>query len=328
VYNEYAFIRDCLNSLLNCGWSFSDSEIIIADGMSDDGTREILDDFCVKYPYIKVLDNERRQQVYALNDMVLVARGDCIIRCDAHSIYPPGYLSKIHEKLSSSDGLINVGVPVVAVAPDESLVARAIAIVLSSRFGVGISHRTNMPEEGVEVAVDTVLFGAWHRSTFEKVGFFNEDYIRGQDYEHNLRIRKMGGDIVQVGHAPISYYTRTSYFKLLKMMMQYSSVKPKLFFDYGVIPNIRSFVPFAFYAVVASLLFLAPYLAVSLVCFYLIVALVSAVFEVSSRDESIGLVPYIFSGFLVQHFGHAFGVIAGISFLLRGVKSVNWTSSK
>jgi GT2 family glycosyltransferase len=164
-------------------------EVLVADGVSSDGTREIAEAVSREYPVVRVIDNPGRTAPAALNRMIHIARGQYILRFDAHSEMPRDYIRKCVELLEST-GAWNVGGAVRAIPGAGSAAAEAIVIVTTHRFGVGNSRFRIGGKEG---PADTAAFGAYPREVFSRIGLFDERLVRTQDYEFNARIRKAGG---------------------------------------------------------------------------------------------------------------------------------------
>lgn len=205
LYNEEKYIKNCIESLLEQDYPTGNMEWIFIDGYSTDSTRNILKSFQEKFPVlIKILDNPDKTVPFALNIGIRNSIGKYIIRLDAHAKYSYDYISKCVYYLNNTDA-DNVGG--VAHTKSQGFVGESIAIILSSRFGVGNSRfRTN----GSSGYVDTVPFGAFRREVFEKWGDYDERLTRNQDNEMNYRIRKNGGKIYLAEDIHFFYYCRDS----------------------------------------------------------------------------------------------------------------------
>lgn len=166
-------------------------EILAVDGMSTDGTREVLESYAAADVRIRVLDNPGRIVPTALNIGIAHAQGEYIVRIDAHAEYPSDYLLRCLELLRST-GAVNAGGRVVTVPNGEGPWARAVASVTSHPFGVGGSAFRTAERPGF---VDTVPFGTFRRSLFGELGGFDERLTRNQDNEFNSRIIHSGGRI-------------------------------------------------------------------------------------------------------------------------------------
>ena len=88
VYNEVKYIDVCIRSILLQDYSQENLEVLFVDGLSSDGTRDIIKRYSVEYPFIKLLDNPHRIVPFAMNVGIESAVGDIIMRLDAHALYP------------------------------------------------------------------------------------------------------------------------------------------------------------------------------------------------------------------------------------------------
>jgi glycosyltransferase involved in cell wall biosynthesis len=188
-------------------------EILVVDGMSTDGTRQIIQRMAAQNNRIKLLDNPKFIQAAAMNIGIKAARGEYIVRTDAHSVYDPSYIRKCIE-VTERTGAANVGGYWTALPGADTPVARAIVAATSSRFGVGRAlHRIG----GTEQETDHAPFGTFRKDLFEKIGLYDERLVRNEDTELSRRIRKAGGRIVISLEIKISYYERATYRKLWQM---------------------------------------------------------------------------------------------------------------
>ncbi|MCS7312232.1 MAG: glycosyltransferase family 2 protein, partial [Acidobacteria bacterium] len=190
AWNEAAFIGSCLDSIVANDYPKDRLEVFVVDGGSRDSTRAIVEDYAQRHPFIRVLDNPRRIPAAALNVGLRHARGEVIVRMDAHTVYAPDYIRKCVELLNTT-GAANVGG--VQRAVGQGYVAEAIAVALTSPFGVGDARfrYTDRP-----TWTDTVYLGAWRRATLETLGGFNEAWAVNEDYELNYRLRQAGGKVL------------------------------------------------------------------------------------------------------------------------------------
>jgi len=205
--NEEAFIGKCLDSILDSTYSKDKIEIIIIDGMSTDKTRQIISKYQEKYAFINLLDNPQKNTPSALNIGIKASTAKTIIRLDAHTTYSKDYFEKCVKYIDEYEA-DNVGGVIVPSPRVDSLVAKAISVSLSSPFGVGLSRFRLGVTKPTEV--DTVPFGCFRRSLFEKIGFFNEDVPRNEDIDLNHRIKKNGGKIMLFPDIVSYYYPRST----------------------------------------------------------------------------------------------------------------------
>jgi glycosyltransferase involved in cell wall biosynthesis len=184
--DEAAYIGPCLESVATSDLPAEQYEVIVVDGRSRDRSREIVLDKAASFHSLRLLDNPAGYAAAGVNLGIRSARGEYIVRFDAHSECPPQYLRACIEELEQT-GAADVGGPIRASAPDTYL-AQALALTIQHPFGVGNS-RFRLGGSG---DVDTVPFGAFRRELFSRLGYFREDLRTHEDFEFCARIRKAG----------------------------------------------------------------------------------------------------------------------------------------
>jgi len=201
--NEEKFIAECLDGLLAQSYSKEKMEIFVVDGMSVDQTKEIVAHYQKSYPFINLIENEKKVTPVAMNIGINRAKGDCIFFMGAHAEYDVDYVTKCVAALQRY-GADNVGGIMKVVPQNNSLISQAIAYVISSFFGAGNAYyKTKTKKEITEV--DTVFGGCYKKEVFKNIGLFDERLIRNQDLEFNIRLRNHGGKIILVPDI-VSYY--------------------------------------------------------------------------------------------------------------------------
>lgn len=241
--NEEGHIRQFLDSLRNQALEPGDEvEVLVADGLSDDGTREALRLYSEAHPAVRVIDNPGRIVSTGLNAAIAASTGDVIIRMDAHTVYATNYIRECVKTLQQS-GADNVGGPWVANPSGAGPIGKAIAAAFRSRFcaGGGKAH-----DPGYEGEVDTVYLGCWPRSVFERVGLFDPDLVRNQDDEFNFRLRRSGGRIWQSPRIRSTYSPRASIRSLFRQYLQYGFWKVAVIRKHGAIASWRHLAPALF----------------------------------------------------------------------------------
>jgi glycosyltransferase involved in cell wall biosynthesis len=237
--NESAFVRAFLESVRAQRDVPGTLEVLVVDGMSDDGTRTTLAEFQSRGA-ITVLDNPARTVSAALNLGLAASTGDVVVRMDVHTTYADDYIGAAVDLLERS-GADNVGGPWVAAGC--SVRQRAIAAALSSLFGVGTNRGHNAAYEG---EVDTVYLGTWRRRTLVDLGGFDETLVRNQDDELNFRIQLRGGRIWQSPRVRSWYAPRRSLTALFRQYLQYGFWKVPILLKHGRPASWRHVVPAAF----------------------------------------------------------------------------------
>lgn len=315
IYNEENYIGQFLESLLKQDYPKEDLEVLLVDGMSKDKTREIISAYSVKYPWMRLVDNPQQTVPYAMNNGIKNAKGNIIIRLDAHAEYPSNYFSILVKKLNELEGAENVGGVCITLPCNESTMAYAIAECLSNKFGMGNSYfRVGAKETK---SVDTVPFGCFRKSLFDKIGLYDTDMIRNQDDELNGRIIKNGGKIYLLPEVKIKYFSRDKVSKVRKMFYQYGLYKPLGNKKLGSPATLRQFFPFFFVTgllvgLIISLIFpiLWPFY-LGVIVLHLLIGAIEGVMSIkkTGRLGCIMLMPYIF---LNMHVCYGLGYIKGM----------------
>lgn len=205
--NEAHGIDRCLSSVLASAYPGHRLEVIVADGMSQDGTRERLERHAARDKRMRWIDNPGRTTPQALNRALAAANGDLILRLDAHAEIAPDYIARAVENMASS-GADCVGGAMRTVAAGSGVFAGPIRIALSTPFGVGNAHFRTAP--GTLRWVDTVFGACWRREVFERIGCFDERLERSQDIEFSSRLRRAGGRIRMSPEMKIDYYSKAT----------------------------------------------------------------------------------------------------------------------
>ena len=241
--NEERYVAACLDSILATTYPVDRLEVLIVDGMSADRTRSIVAAYAKRHPAVRLIDNPAHITPAGLNAGIRAARGDVIVRMDAHVVYPPDYIAR-SVAAQQETGADNVGPVIVTRPADGHAVARAIAVALSHPFGVGNSHfRIGSRERRW---VDTVPFGCFQRAVFDRVGMFDEELPRNQDDEFNFRLAKHGGHVLLEPGLVAYYYARGSIRQVARMWYQYGYFKPLVARKVGRVMTLRQLVPACF----------------------------------------------------------------------------------
>lgn len=325
VRNEAAFIEQSLGSVIVQDYPAALLEIIVVDGMSDDGTREIIRDLIDRQqlsagagprsrggaPSLMMLDNPSQTVPFALNIALERARGNVIVRVDGHCEIPKDYVSRCVDELIQSRADCAGGViKTVGLTP----AAKYIAVAQSSMFGVGgAAFRTGRTRPGL---TDTLAFGAYRREVFDRLGAFDVELVRNQDDEFNYRLLHSGGKIWLEPSIQAIYYSRASISELWKQYLQYGFWKVRVLQKHPSQMRLRQFAPAAFVALILVSAIVAPfardalYVAFGSVALYLaalLVAAISAARKVGTR--SFAIVPF---AFIALHSGYGLGFLFGL----------------
>jgi len=295
--NEEKFIGRCLDSIIAQDYPKDKLKIFVIDGMSDDKTRKIVRDFSEENSFMKLLENPKKITPCALNIGIKNAKGDIIIRMDAHATYQNDYISKCVKYLQEYN-VDNVGGTMITLSQSNTFIGRSIVKVLTSRFGVGNSDfrtEVSQPKE-----TDTVFGGCYRKEVFEKVGLFNENLARSQDMEFNLRLKRAGGKILLAPDIVTYYYPKSNLkdFFLHNFEDGIWAIYPLKFVKLPL--RLRHYIPLIF--VLTLPLSIWPYILLSL--FFSL--------EIAMKEKDFKLFLVIPVAFAARHFGYGFGSVIGL----------------
>lgn len=200
--NEEKHIARCLDTILANDYPKERMEILVLDGMSEDGTREIVNEYSERYPTVRLVDNPQKHIPAAMNVGIRNARGETVIKMDAHSTYQTDYISKC-VRYQDEYGAENVGGFCKMVPGADTVTAKAIVLGLGHRFGSGNAN----VKVGVDKPTwsDTAAFGCFKKELFERIGMYDEKLLSSSDLDLNQRIRAAGGRILVVPDVVINY---------------------------------------------------------------------------------------------------------------------------
>lgn len=240
VLNEEKYIDGCIASIVKQDYPKEQLEILFIDGLSTDGTREILKKASSQFKWIKIFDNEKKIIPCAMNVGIMAAEGIYIVRMDVHTEYSTDYISKCIEVLKKT-GAENVGGPVVARGKTRK--QRIIAAAYDSPFALGGGKQY---KKGYGGYVDTVFLGCYKKDFAANIGMYDENMERNEDDEFNYRIIKQGGRIYMSPEIRTIYYPRDSMIALAKQYFGYGKGKTKVLHKYGSLARLRQIIPALF----------------------------------------------------------------------------------
>lgn len=235
VLNEERFLKQSVQAILNQNYS-GQLEIILALGPSKDQTNVIAQELA-KDQRIKLVENPSGRTAAALNNAIKNSNFDIIVRLDGHAIVDSNYIKNAVKTLVES-GADNVGG--LMKAEGTNAFEKSVAAAMTSKFGVG-----NAPFHvgGKSGEVDTVYLGTFRKSALERVGYFDESFIRAQDWEMNYRIRKTGGKIWFNPDLVVSYRPRKNLLQLAKQYFDYGQWRKQVTKTYPETVSMRYLAP-------------------------------------------------------------------------------------
>lgn len=314
-FNEAKYIADCITGLLANDLQQEKLEILVVDGQSTDTTRDIVAAF--NNPAVKLIDNPKRKTPFALNLGIANAAYNKILIAGAHASYPENYIARLVDLLKKPE-IDVVGGALETKTKNINEKTKAITFVLSHKFGVG--NATFRLGANHLVEVDTVPFGLYNKSVFEKVGGYNEKLIRNHDMELSSRIKANGFKIWLYPELKCTYYARETFVELMKNNFGNGFWNLKTLKITGKFSSLslRHYIPLLF---VLSLI--VPPLAYPILDWYAVgVSVVSAIMYlllvsfIAVRLQNTKKI-YVVLAFLSLHFSYGFGSLLGIISFIR-----------
>lgn len=309
IRNEARFIENSLKSILAQDYPADRYEVIVADGMSDDGTREILRDLQREYKQIRVIDNPCRIVSTGLNAAIKQALGDIVIRIDGHTLVASDFLRQNVSLLEEHPEAWSVGGPMEHDA--RSHFGKAVVIAMSHPLGVGNARHHFLDYEGY---ADGASFPAIRRWVFNRVGNFDEKLVRNQDDEFNFRMTQAGGKIFISPRVRSKYFVREKLGQLFRQYFQYGFWRIPVVTKHRRPTTIRQIVPLLFYLAVIALAVIGLWTQQALIAIVLPLIYLAALYGVAATFlPQVGFsvawrIPLAIS---VMHLAYALGMLYG-----------------
>lgn len=310
VRNEAGFIADLIGAILKQDYFPDRVEVIVADGQSTDGTREILAAFQAEHPRLIVVENPGRIVSTGLNLAVLRSRGDVIVRIDGHAIVASDFIRENVALLAEHPEAWSVGGPIRHAA--TTTFGKAVGVAMSHPVGVGNALHRYPEYEGY---VEGAQFPAIKRWVFDRIGMFDERLVRNQDDEFNYRIRQAGGQIYVSPRVRYRYFVRERIGQLFTQYFQYGFWRIPVIEKHRRPTTLRQMAPTLLYAAcvvlaLAGLWWREPLLALALPIAYAAGLALAGAATVLANDLRVSLcVPVAIA---TMHAGYALGLGYGI----------------
>ena len=324
-YNEESSIVACVESMLQQDFALDSMELLFVDGNSTDNTRNLLESFAAQYPQIRILNNPHRTAPFAMNIGIREAKGEFIVRIDAHSYFPVNYISSLIQAMRTLPNAANVGGVCRTIPAGPTARCIAISEAMSHPFGVGNS----MFRIGVKKVkkVDTVPFGCFYKSQLEQIGMYDEELTRNQDDELNARIIQQGGYIYLIPTIQIDYIARNSLRKMASMFYQYGMFKPLVNKKLSYPATLRQFMPPLLIAGTIIGIILSVAFPILWIAFFTIYGLYAAVgvvigIKLAIKHKILSLILLMPFCFLLIHWSYGLGYWNGL-FRIAANKSFN-----
>jgi succinoglycan biosynthesis protein ExoA len=319
VRNEGGFIAATLERILSQDYPADRIEILVADGMSEDRTRQIVREYTERFPQVRMIDNPERVTPSGLNAAIVAARGDIICRIDGHCEVAADFVTQNVQLLKEHPEAWVVGGPIVHRGKGRR--GEAAAIAMAHPLGVGMaSHRF----PNFEGYVDTVPFPTFRRWVFELIGDFDTTLVRTEDDEFSYRIMQAGGRMFVSPRVRYVYHVRDRIGNLFRQFFQYSFWRIPVLRKHKKPTTVRQVVPLLFFLAVVALAIAGvwlrqPLIAVALPAVYGAAMLLLAISLIPREGWLVaGMVPV---AVVTMHIAYALGMAYGILAALFGVRA-------
>ena len=317
--NEKTHISECIKSIFSSELPENiEMTVIVVDGMSTDGTRDIINELNSIYSNLVLVDNIQQLTPFAFNIGINYKDFEYLQIVGARHIISIDYIIKSINILIYKKEIWCVGGKLINAYTnyESELISRA----MSTKFGMGIGNFRTLEKSGI---TDTVTSPMYHSSVFERIGLFDEELIRNQDDDFNFRIINAGGKIFFNSEISLKYYVRTSIDKLWRQFFQYGYWKvfvnkkhkslttirqlaPPLFVSYLILVFFFLFLPFEVYLITLIPLFV-----------YFLISIYTAI-KISEKNSQVFV---LIKTFLILHLSYGLGFLSGFShFILLNKK--------
>lgn len=239
--------------------------VVVADGGSGDGTREIVARMAERREGLTLVPNPGRTQAAALNmvalDPALTGSAEVLVRCDAHAAYPVGYARDLARCLAERDAA-SVVVPMDALAEPGACFQRGLAWIADTALGAGGSpHRG-----GARSAwVDHGHHAAFRLAAFRALGGYDTAFRANEDAELDRRLTEAGGRIWLEAGIRIGYFPRRGPRALWRQYWGYGRGRAQTCLKHRVVPRPRQVAPAIHAALLMTGIAVLPWTALGLV---------------------------------------------------------------
>lgn len=310
--NEKDHIEEGVRSILAQDSPEGGFELIVVDGMSNDGTRNILDGLAQEDARLQVIDNPDCFTPHAMNAGIRAANGHFIAIMGAHTNYSNNYIRTCVELFDENPEVWCTGGPIIS--QGKSPFGRAVAAAMSHPIGVGNAKHRFSDFEGY---AEGACFPVFRREVFEKIGLYDENLVRNQDDELNLRMALKGGKVYISPRAKCMYYVREKPMRLFWQYFQYGYYRVSVLRKHKLPASLRQFAPVAFFPLAIMLLmvcWLLPYWWAGFGCLPSLaygLVLISGGCSVAMKEG--GLTGLLFPlAVLIMHLSYALGFLGNL----------------
>ncbi len=305
IRNEKAHLEITLRNLMEQDYPTDRFEILIVDGMSTDGTRELCAHFSKTDSRIRLIDNPKLFVAAAFNMGIRAARGDIVMIVGGHTHVAQNYITESVRVLNDHPEVVGTGGPVHSVA--RTTFGRAVAVAMAHPLGIGNATHRYPNFEGYAFGS---AFPVFRKSLFDEVGYYDESFVRNQDDEFLLRLQMMGLKNYITPKIRSDYFVRETPTQLFRQFVQYGYWRVAVIQKLKRAASLRQFAPSIFVAslILAFVLNIQAFLM--LFGSYGLTLSLAALYH--WRQSSFLTCCYLPIAISLMHFGYAFGFFRGL----------------
>jgi GT2 family glycosyltransferase len=313
--NEENYIGKCVGSLINQDYRKDCYEILVVDGASSDNSRSIVQSLASNQPYVFIVDNLNILTPFAFNFGIRKSKGEIIVILGAHSFVGPDFLKKIAEAFDRVGHDADcIGGRIVREAGTK--VGSAIELARRSLLGGGLSIRNDPTVEECMVQESNIAY-IWRRKVFEKVGLFDERFVKNQDNEFNLRTLSAGFKTLYSPGIVFHYYAPSNFPKLFRQIFGYTSYMPMIILKHRkflysrMAISLIAFLLWSLFLILGTIKVISIFVPLVLLGVYTFI-IMSAAFIVSQRASKLNYWSAVCFAYFTIHIAGALGYLQGI----------------
>lgn len=315
--NEKPYIAECIHAIFNNNVN-SDVElfVFVVDGMSTDGTRDVVLDLKNHYPNLELVDNPIRFTPFAFNLGIKSIKADYYQIVGARHILSDNYLQTALDILEKDRSIWCVGGRIINSYINHT--GEIIANAMSTSFGMGIGNFRTLTKSGFTDTVTSPMYPDW---VFDKIGYFDEVLVRNQDDDFNFRVTNSGGKIYYEHGISLKYYVRGNYNNLYKQFFQYGYWKVYVNKKHKAVTTLRQLVPplFVIYLFLLALTSIFGGLIANVGQGLLGLYILLSIFFSLQIAKSANDFAYTIYTYFIMHFAYGLGYLKGIfHFIFQG----------
>ena len=303
--DDEARIEACLRRALTQDYPAELVEVLVADGMSMDSTREVVLRVAGGDARVRMLDNPQRTRAAALNSILRAARGEIVVPMDPGSEYGRTHVTKCVQALAASPAEHLAIVPRTA---GRTMVERTLSAAQRTKLAFAAGSELARGSEPVPT-----LLGAVRRRVFDRIGMFDPGTKVEEDVELSQRITRSGGAVTVRRDIVVHKSEARSFKDLFGRHYQLGRSRARRSVKERRLTSIRALGPLAILVgagALAATSSIQPITPFALAAYLLLTG--RAAVRVA-RDEGFVTIPIAWAAYPVMHLAHGVGFGSGLA---------------